>query len=248
MIKKIAVIIFLSLIIIFSFSFSFLFYIFNVAPPENSFSQKYRQTVLQNYVLKEFLRLNQPGDARYDLKNNQKIRIDVYYQNDLRLRPDTLPRVVLELKQVLADKDISYDAQPLGIEINPVINDEGIKELLKQKPVDWSFMDSTARVQIFVLKEYEEVPTYVGLVQDANNIFLFMNMIKDVSDQQESSYKIEVSTILHEFAHLLGADHVEAQDCILNERVENVRHGMPVSFRTSFCQQDIEEINKALNL
>jgi predicted Zn-dependent protease len=80
-----------------------------------------------------------------------------------------------------------------------------------------------------------------------NTIFLFKDAMKNVSDTDESLIAMEISTILHEFAHLGGAEHIQNTGCIMADTVENLDFFTKIpSIRDSYCKEDLDAINKAL--
>lgn len=253
LIKKIIIILFLLIFIALTLSFSVFYYFFNLSKPDNYINNSYRKIILSNHLLRTVFRLDQVGDARFDYavnKNLPKLKIIIYHQIDNNLMPDTMKTVIGEIKKVIEKPvEISVIEKSFpGNLINPV-SDEKLKTLVKANPADWPVFGNTAVLQIFLLGRYTAHPTYAGLVKDSENIFLFMDSIKDISDYQASTEKAETSTIMHEFAHLLGAGHVNDKNCILAGTLENLdEESMPTYFYTSYCDADLEEINRALSL
>lgn len=215
----------------------------------NSVNNSFRKKIISNYFLRRILRLSQVGDARFDFATNNeftRLKIVVYYQNGEVLYQETVEKAVDEIRKVVNKNEILIKKLPLTVLIDDFTNDNKLNQLVKKYPSKWSTSEKTAAFQIFILKKYSLHPTYAGLVKDDHNIFIFMDAIKDVSNMQKTTQEAEVSTILHEFGHLLGANHVSNMGCIMNEKVENLTDNFPAIINTSYCPEDLEEINASL--
>lgn len=206
---------------------------------------------IKNELLKKVFKLNQIGDARYEYTEDKKftkLKIIVLKQEDENLSSKTLPALKKEFLRVIKKPEgISLEESFLTDQNNADFNDNDLKNLIKKYPNASNPKTKAAVLSIFVLKKYAPSPTFAGLVLDSNHIFLFIDAIKDVSREQKSSESVEISTILHEFAHLLGAEHIDSQDCILSQRVENLTYNLPSLILYSYCQIDIDSIETALH-
>jgi len=238
----------ITLLLIF-FIFSLFFFIFlylslDFLPKENLINQNYRTKISSNLFLRQVFRLRQVGDARSDYSSSKdfnRLEITIYSPDNFSFSENFKTSLKEKLNQII-DK-------PGGIVIKEETHDnvenittDGIKSLLKSYPV---FPKTTARLNIFVIKSFQEVPTYAGLVEEAYSIFLFTAPIENVSHFEKGSDNAYLSTILHEFAHLLGAGHVEKDGCLLSEKVEDLVNGYPSTISTTFCPEDLEEIKKS---
>ena len=72
-----------------------------------------------------------------------------------------------------------------------------------------------------------------------------MDRIKEVSGRASPKGDTEVSTILHEFAHLLGADHTSDKTCILSPLLETKASDLG-KLATTYCDSDLIVIRAAL--
>lgn len=248
--KKYIVIPLLLILIITSFSFAILYYFLNINSPDNTINNSFRKKIIASFFLRRIFRLNQVGDARYDFTSNEKfkrININVYYQYGEVLYPQTIEKAAFKIQEITKKpKGITIKKIPITTFIQDHVTDQEINLLTKKYPAKWITTDDTVTLQIFILKKYNEFPTYAGIVKDAHNIFIFKDSISDVSDRQATTQDAEISTILHEFAHLLGADHVGNPTCILHEKVENLTDNLPTDINTSYCQEDLEAIQDSL--
>ena len=248
--KKTVAIFLLLAIIIISFSYAGFYYFLNLKSPGNIVNNSFRRKIISHYFLRKIFRLNQIGDARFDFATDNeftKLKIIVYYQEGEVLYQETVEKAAQEIKNVIKKQEITIKKLPLLTLIDDFADDNRLSQLIKKYPAKWSTFDKTAALQIFILKKYALHPTYAGLVKDDHNIFLFMDAIRDVSDRQSSTQDAEVSTILHEFGHLLGANHVKDESCIMSGKVENLTDGLRATINTNYCPEDLKEIETAIS-
>lgn len=248
--KKALLTLLLLTIVILTFSFSISYYFLNLNKSGNLSKSSFRKRIISEPFLRKIFKLHQIGDARYDFatdKNYKKLNVIVYYQYGEILNTETIEDAVLEFKQIIKKPNgITIKKIPLTTSVPDYITDEELNSLIKKYPIKWQLFGDTATIQIFILKKYEQ-STYLGIVKESNNIFVFKDSIKDVSTYQSSTKRAEVETILHELAHLLGSDHVLEEGCILFGRVENIIGGFPATINTTYCPSDIQEIKSSLS-
>lgn len=237
--------------IIISVVYSVFYISFNLTDNNNLVNSEFRLKFIQNHQLRNIFRLRQIGDARYDYKNNAqfpKLSINTYSQEGYELSKETLPLVINEMKRVIDKTDIEIFNDPDQLSVGNEVDDNKIADLIKSYPAEFSSSTKTAPVNIFILSRYSPAPSLIGIVKNDSSIFIFMDPVQNVSDRQKTTTNTEVSTVLHEFAHLLGANHITEDDCILSEKVENLTVNLTPSIITgSYCQKDIEEIQNSFN-
>ncbi|MFC1626785.1 hypothetical protein ACFL1P_01115 [Patescibacteria group bacterium] len=248
--KKVFIVLVLLLIISTTFIFSFLYISFNFSEPENNVNQLFRKRVMKYPILRKILRLQQVGDGRYEYMYHRALPLEIYlyYQEGVMLEDETLEQIKREMLYA-TNKYASVTVHP-PITLSGIpdhVTDEDVDALLDQYGTDSSLLAKTVPLHIFVLNYFSPVPSFAGLVSDAHSMMLFKDAMYNVSDTQEALVAIEISTILHEFAHLGGAEHIDNPDCILADTVESLNFFQKISdIRDSYCQEDFEAINRAL--
>lgn len=246
--KKILVIAVLLGIIGSFLSFGLLYISLNLISSQNFVNQNLRKKLAENIFLRSTLRLHQLGDAKSDFakdNNFKSLEIRVFSTEGEGLPEDVKQSIIREIEKVVQKPEGVTTKDESLEENNGEVNDDNILILIKNHPVH---LKDKAILQIFLLKKYAPVPTYAGLVKDAYNIFVFKDAMLDISTFEKTSNNAEISTILHEFAHLLEAGHVDDDTCILSAKVEDMTSGRPKEILTSYCPQDLEEIQKAISL
>lgn len=243
--KKLFFSLLLLIIVLMILSFVVIFLSFNFLTPRNPINSSLRKTFIKNIYLRNIFKLQRIGDAKYDFISNphfKKLTIDIIDFGDENLSEKTKNSLSLELNKIINKPEgITITEKDDIWNFNNEIDDNDIKKIIsKYKNSD----NNSIKLIIFIFKKYLSHPTYAGLVKDSNHLFIFTDPIRDISYYEKGTEKAEISTILHEFAHLLGAKHVYDENCILSEKVENTNLGTPKELITSFCQKDLDEINK----
>jgi len=242
--KKIIISSILIIVIGLIFSFIFLYFLLNLLPKENTVNKKLRVTIAKNITLRNILRLNQVGDAKNDYlsdNNFKKLEI-IVYSNHEGITDNVKNNILLELSKTIKKPDgITFRTLPLDNFEKEDVDDIEINNLLDNYPI---LVNKNAVLHIFILNSYIPNSTYAGIVKDANNIIIFIDPIKKLSFYEKNTDNALTSTILHEFAHILGAGHIDDDNCILSSKVENISYDRPKAIIINFCEKDLEEINK----
>lgn len=233
-------------IIFLSLFFIIFYFSFNLVNSNNFINKKFRYSFTENLNLRQLFKLSQIGDARGDyLTNNNFSQLNITIFSPFR---DTFSS---EFKNILIDRikqivnkpsGIYLEEKSLNLNLRSDLNDSDLANIIKNHPIK---LKDSAQLQIFLLESYQPHPSNIGLVKDAYHIFLFSKPLEDISHFEKTSDNAYLSTILHEFAHLLGAGHVANDRCILSEKVEDIAFGRPAEITTNFCPEDLEEIYKS---
>lgn len=239
----------LGIIFIFG-AYCFLYVSLNLLDPANPVNTVYRTYVLKYPLARTLLRLHQAGDARFDYIDSRYPTIDIhlFYQNAETLHEGTKEKIMTEMKRIIpSSKNITFGTPQIIDTLPEAVNDRDLAKLIEKSPTrKWN--DETIPFSIYVLSSYAPHPTYVGIVESDTTIFIFKDAIRDIAHLQVSDESTEVSTILHEFAHLLGAEHIAIDGCIMSEKVEDTTfYNLPSIITDTYCGSDVDEINRALS-
>lgn len=243
---------FILLVIIFvNAAFCILYISFNLLEPTNQLNVYFRKRVLISSPLRKLFRLSQVGDARYDFMyaRNIPLTIHLFYQEGVSLTPKTKNEILNRIQFVTHKYVAGTFEGPRTLQgIHDKVTEEDLKILRTTYAKSTSFFEKSVPLNIFVLNYYTPHPSYAGLVEDANSIFLFKDAIINVSETTDTIPSMEISTILHEFGHLGGAEHIEDPNCIMIDKVESLNFFNKISsIRDSYCEEDVKAIEKALS-
>lgn len=241
---KAVTIAFLFTAIFFAALFSFFYSSLNLLPPENNLNQFFRPKIIRSPTLRQGLNLRQIGDARHALgtaSHYPTLKITVFETENFSLSTGVLENAKSEIKKVVKKPEgVTLEIKQIEPPHESSVSDESLKKLAADYPA------GKAEVQIFLLGQSESAPSFAGLVTNDHQIYLFMNTIEQVA-RPGAQPALETSTILHEFAHLLGAEHVDHENCLLSPKIEDTSLGLPNIFRDEYCWYDLAEIRDALN-
>lgn len=247
--KQFLIVMFLFVIIFSTFLYIFFYIALNFSKPANGVNRLFRKPIIRSKLLKTAFRLKQLGDARFDYATNEQydnLHIIPFISEGFAYSGNSLSEAVSEMVRVVSPaKNIVLERTRTLSDIPEGIDDRMLNKILSDHPANFSPANRTAVVQIFLLGHYIPKPTYLGYSKNAYAVFLFSDAMDDASSTKQSRTDIETSTILHEFAHILGAEHIANKGCILDEKFESdSQFTSPVT--TQYCKWDIEAIEEAL--
>ena len=132
--------------------------------------------------------------------------------------------------------------QNIGYPKMKLLTNEDLNEIRKT-----AVLQSNSELYLIYTSSYAEKESSVGVVIHRDTIFIFRDAIETLSERGYIKDVLEKTTIMHEWGHLLGMDHVDDTDCIMNELVE-VYDNFPigVDIPTEYCQKELREISKNL--
>jgi len=104
-------------------------------------------------------------------------------------------------------------------------------------------------LNIIYLTHYKPDPRYLGITINKDTIFIFKGGFEGIGENEKVLRRIEQSTIMHEWGHLLGLGHVESEDCIMSEMVHfySDRELWTGEVPTQYCAETLYEIKKMKN-
>jgi predicted Zn-dependent protease len=239
-IRKLALVLVLILILVTLFSCLFIFFAkFN----ENSFFGKIaRKELIKHPSLSHTINLNQPGDEKYAYldHNNDIIRVQLVFignaEPDINLE-NWVDKMISEttgkkaeihkVDSLLFDEQVTYSNKDLLKIRDGIKNNSDMPEL-----------------NIVYLSSYSDIPTYGGLVQNKNTIYIFKGTLNNLTPDKKQVSTLEKSTLLHEWGHLLGLEHNDISGCVMSNKVEvsDMPYLYGSQIPTDYCQNELEEL------
>lgn len=210
-----------------------------------SFEGRAIKRLLLNYpILVTSLNLNEPGDFRYFYlhSNTTPLSVVVYTANT---QPDQqatswIQKMIVDttgkqsVVQLIHDFTIPADKELTNDQLNQ------IRTALRKR-----FPDAS----LFVVYggTYTEQPTNAGVTIHRDTMFIFKSRLTELSQNKAIIERLERSTIMHEWGHLLGLGHVDSEDCIMNEKVEVTGKG-PAELNEIPVEYCVDELNNLNSL
>lgn len=185
---------------------------------DTAFAQKVKKEVIQKPFLVDILNLNHPGDARYVFldPDSNTISVILLYQEGYKHNE----KVELWLREMISET-LSKNAQINSIEL-------GTREKGSYSNNDLNEIRDEARGRfgknydlfIIYLSKYQKDESNVGITLHRDTIFIFKEAQIILTNQISTLNQLERSTLMHEWGHLLGIEHVEDTSCIMSDFVE----------------------------
>lgn len=231
---------FLQLTFIFlAFGFIALMLGLRFAPPNNALDRLLRPTLIRSSLTSRLFQLDQVGDARYQLSTTQTpLAINVWHEAKTIPNPELSRWLEDTIKQTV-DRSTIITFHPLKQPIPASVSDAELNEILKTLP-----LKKSSTINIIYLPQSQSAPTNAGQAINATTMLMFTQTISSLSERAHIRDLIEQSTLMHEWGHLLGLDHINQEACIMNERVEvyGNRRFQGTNLPTAYCPEELYQL------
>ncbi len=240
----------LIIVIIVSFGFVGIRYSANADEQDNWFNNEHRESFARYKYLRDVLGLHWDGDAKADYLLNRKytkLRIEVDRYDGCVISANAISTFVSVIEPIIDKpgeiKITMNDTISLGFES---YDSEQIRALTDRYK-SFSTRGDEAVLYILCLNKYFEAPSNIGHTVFEDGIVIFWETITElVQGNQDVIDSYVISTLLHEFGHQLGVDHVDNEQCIMAASVESPApvDGAVSRAATEYCDEELEEIQK----
>lgn len=225
-----------------SLFYVFLLYSFRTSDASNSVNQRYRSLFLRSEIARKLLFLDRPGDGRFEYFSPERemVLVEIDYQR--RLPNENIKGWVEDMiRQTLRKEAVIQNPEREEIPGVDGFTDQDLLALEKETR-DFFPQRAQSYLHILYVSGSHDAPSNTGLTLSDNAIFIFQGRIGELSGQRQTWALIERSTIMHEFGHLLGLEHVDRDDCVMSERVEvyEKRKYQFESIPTEFCEESMD--------
>lgn len=242
--RKPLVITVLLLVIALSFLFIAL-KIASVGEEDNYFNQNWRRSFAKHTALRQILSLDSYGDAKADYLEEKftKILIEVDSLNGLRMSRQALDLLASRIQAVTA-KETDYVLSNDDIPYQESVSQGELEDLAKNHR-DFNSASDTASIYLLYVSADAESETQIGRTFREYGVVIYADTLrKFVSGSPKTLPNYEESTALHEFGHLLGLEHNEEPNCLMNEDAEIARFPQknPDLVLTDFCPFELSLI------
>lgn len=215
---------------------------------ENALSGLVGNSVLKSEFLIKSFNLNKPGDFRYVYMFDQsnEINVNIYYSDDSspsgEIQDWVGKMVESTLKKHTRINEVSLDYKDVkdGYEDEDLI---GLRNKLAKN-------SSIPELNIIYLTKYSPSPEYLGITLSRDTIFIFKGGFESINENTKIMARIEESTIMHEWGHLLGVAHVEDENCIMSEAVHfySNRKLYLSEVPIEYCAEELSQIRAMIGI
>ena len=212
---------------------------------ENSrFNQVARYRLGKSSFARTILSLHKDGDARgWYLVGDTPIIVEVVSAKGAELNEEALQIFVKSVKEYTGRQVDVYNVDTIQ---NGSLSSIGLAE------IDRSFRRHVKPKQpnLFIIyaEEFVSKTEEVGMTYREYGMVLSHNRLVSLTSRYPQALPQYIaSTMLHEFGHQLGLDHVDNKQCVMHKDVENPASALSFSgifTSTEFCSEEFEALNK----
>jgi len=200
----------------------------------------FRANFSRGRTTQEFFRLFDEGDARFQLAKSVD-RILLIEQKPIlsQVTKAELPTLFQPYTRSGNKATVTSEATPVSTEDKNMFSEKELTDLMKTILTQHKGFD----VYIFVVGKMEESPTYTGITYGERSFVIFVDRIRELSEVQDVREKIERTTFLHEFGHLLGFAHVTDENCLMSEIIHSPgKNWAMFQVPTTYCNEQLETL------
>jgi hypothetical protein len=211
-------------------------------PADHPINLSVRDLVLPHKMLVKAFRLNQIGDARYQLTDPKNSPLRIQISHPAKFSPSSQIENWLQT-------NVSASVGKTGILLPPNTNLTAApvsdKHLLELTTTD---LGDNYDLHVIFLPSSSDFPTNSGRTVSSKSIFIFYELIESLSSDVSIQNRLYQSTISHELGHLLGLEHVSAPNCIMSATVEvyENRVHQAGNIPLKFCIESLAQINQLI--
>lgn len=241
--------VFLVLFIVIIFSFVVIRYFANASQQDNWFNNNWRAKLAVYPWLRTVFGLHWDGDARSDYLSSKQytsLQIEVDRYDGCQLSDTVLAQVKSAIEQVVQ--------KPAGVTVAqdsvlPLVMDSydgaGIHAIVNMNQ-RYKTGGRQAVLYLLCLNKSSDRPSNIGLTEQADGLVVYWQTIEELTAGDDTSVDdYVISTILHEFGHQLGLNHINIPGCLMAETVESPARNIGLQVTpTAYCPQELEAIEK----
>lgn len=194
------------------------------------------------------IHLNEPGDWRYVYLNPKQPTISVIidYAHNVEINSSATQWIQQMISDTTGKSVIVTTSLTSQIASRESYSDQDLNQIRKQLISENS---SSPVVHVVYLTTYASNPEYAGITLHKDTLFIFQSTLETLTNLDDVQERLEQSTLMHEWGHLLGLSHIEKQNCIMSEDVEVYanRRYQGGNIPLVHCWETLQELNKMKN-
>lgn len=213
----------------------------------NFFNRSIRPIIVASPFWRTVFNFHDYGDGRRDyLKPGAKVRFNVYAMEGLEVDNDVFEELAAEASKV-TNRNASYRIVTTHIPYQASVSKIEQGEIVKKYDQAIGYYSD---VYVFLLSLDDDNSELIGSTANQNSTVIFYNSIKlFTGDNKKTTPNYILSTILHEFGHLLGLEHTQQESCLMLEHAEtdHVPKVDPNAVIIHFCQAELGQVKANQN-
>ncbi len=216
--------------------------IMSLGDEHSRFNQTTRIQLGRFAVLRTLFGLHSAGDARAEyLKASGPISVEIVQAESLNLPQEVIDDFTSKVKEYTGRQTVLYNIDTVK---RGSLSDADINDIIatNRRHV------SPAETNLFVIyaDDFNSKTDEVGRTVRDFGMVISSTRLQDLTRQSPKALNSYIlSTMLHEFGHQLGLDHVGDDRCIMNKDIEASpeQSSFIVSYTpTSFCDKELEQL------
>lgn len=237
----------LLIVIICAFSFSFLRYQANAGDDRSWFNTHWRVRTAAHPSMRWALGLHQAGDGRSDYLSPERTEgfpVRVFADPAVAVPGGSIAAALPEMASLLGDGGFDLVAPVVLNATRESYTSADFRSLAARA----SKMDSIQTpLDIFILTKDAASATQLGSTVREHGIVVFMGSIQELTSEPNAQVALVTSTILHEFGHQVGLDHLDDASCIMTAVVEQPTSTAwaPQTVPTHYCAEELAMVAAA---
>lgn len=199
-----------------------------------------REKLIRYESVINYANFNSPGDMKYIYSNskNNSINVNLLYNNEFSPDKDAESWITDMVKVTTGKTAVINNFNNLKI-LKDSLSDGDLKDIRKEIKSNKSL-----KLNIIYLPRYLPKDSLAGIVLDRDTIYIFCKAIDALSEDNATLKRLEKSTLMHEWGHLLGVEHTPDENCVMSERVDVYDKHMLGSEQIpdEYCQETLNQI------
>lgn len=235
----------LLVVILVTFSFSFLRYQANNGQQDTWFNMHWRDRAAEHPLIRWILGLHQAGDGRSDYfhpERSEGFPVRVFVDPAVMVPSGSIEAALPEMVKLLGSGGFAIGTPFQLASSKDAYTSADFRSLAAQA----SKVDSSQTpLDIFVLTKDSASTTQLGSTVREHGIVVFLGSIQELTQEVNAQDALVTSTILHEFGHQVGLEHVDDQQCIMAAIVEQPvsTTWSPQTVPTRYCAGELGLVN-----
>ncbi len=167
----------------------------------------------------QIFNLNQPGDNRLAYLSDKypDFSVSIHYLQDALPEEEVTTWVTYMIRDTTGKVPTVGAPRIMAYPTQTSYTDRDLNQIRKTLSIPFT---SPAQLKIVYLSAYTPKPDYLGIILHRDTIFIFKDQLRNLQEKPDIMKRLEHSTLMHEWGHLLGLAHVPFSGCIMSEDVE----------------------------